>query len=382
MNSSTIKHFLFQTSVFVIFLQVAIFSQGTKFIHTATTSNSTGDYTILDNPALNGNPDAIFIVTQNWSPPGGAGIYDSSSIGVWYTGSNWAIFNQDITPIPEGAAFNIFIPSGGNTFVQTATTSNIISNWTVIDNSALNGNPNEIFFTTQNWNPSGSSGVYNNAETGVWYDGSNWAIFNQDISAMPEGASFNVYVPSGSDMFVQTATSSNIISNWTVIDNPALNGNPNAIFFVDQNWNPSGASGTYNNASIGVWYDGSNWAIFNQNLSAMPEGASFNVYLATTGATGVDNKNDVTVKNFQLDQNYPNPFNPTTKIRYQIAEAGQVTIDVVDILGRYIITLVNDNKPAGEYEVNFNAENLPSGIYFYHIKTGQYSQTKKMVLMK
>ena len=99
------------------------------------------------------------------------------------------------------------------------------------------------------------------------------------------------------------------------------------------------------------------------------------------------------VNKFSLSQNFPNPFNPVTKIKYQIplsppllkgeSEArGFVTLKVYDILGREVATLVNEEKPAGEYEVEFNAVNLPSGIYFYQLKAGQFSETKKMILLK
>jgi photosystem II stability/assembly factor-like uncharacterized protein len=85
---------------------------------------------------------------------------------------------------------------------------------------------------------------------------------------------------------------------------------------------------------------------------------------------------------FLLSQNYPNPFNPTTKIEFRIADFGFVNLKVYDILGREVAILVNEEKPAGEYEIEFNAANLPSGIYFYQLKAGQFSQTKKMILLK
>jgi len=88
-----------------------------------------------------------------------------------------------------------------------------------------------------------------------------------------------------------------------------------------------------------------------------------------------------------LLQNYPNPFNPTTSIKYQIPEISFVTIKVYDVLGNEITTLVNEEKPAGTYEVEFNSrglinQTLPSGIYFYQLKAGQYGETKIMVLLK
>jgi hypothetical protein len=88
------------------------------------------------------------------------------------------------------------------------------------------------------------------------------------------------------------------------------------------------------------------------------------------------------IYDFELSQNYPNPFNPTTTIKYQIPNAGFVTLNVYDVLGNEIATLVEEEKPAGSYEVEFNATALPSGIYFYQLRAGSFVQTKKMILIK
>jgi hypothetical protein len=87
-------------------------------------------------------------------------------------------------------------------------------------------------------------------------------------------------------------------------------------------------------------------------------------------------------KNFILMQNYPNPFNPSTTIRFQVPEFSLVTIKVYDVSGSEILTLFNDVKPAGTYEINWNASNLSSGVYFYQMKAGNYLQTKKMILIR
>ncbi|MGB5528513.1 MAG: T9SS type A sorting domain-containing protein, partial [Ignavibacteriaceae bacterium] len=81
-------------------------------------------------------------------------------------------------------------------------------------------------------------------------------------------------------------------------------------------------------------------------------------------------------------QNYPNPFNPTTKIRYEIPELNFVTIKIYDILGNEIVTLVNEEKPAGSYEIFYEASGLPSGVYFYSLRAGAFSDSKKMILLK
>ena len=85
---------------------------------------------------------------------------------------------------------------------------------------------------------------------------------------------------------------------------------------------------------------------------------------------------------FSLSQNYPNPFNPLTSIHYAIGKRQFVTLKVYDILGNEIATLVNDEKSAGNYEVNFNASNIPSGVYFYRLQAGSFIQTNKMILLK
>lgn len=85
---------------------------------------------------------------------------------------------------------------------------------------------------------------------------------------------------------------------------------------------------------------------------------------------------------FAISQNYPNPFNPSTTINYQLAEKCKVELKVYDIIGKEITTLVNDVQDAGYYKVNFNANDLASGIYFYKIQAGRFSQTKRMVLVK
>jgi hypothetical protein len=85
---------------------------------------------------------------------------------------------------------------------------------------------------------------------------------------------------------------------------------------------------------------------------------------------------------FELQQNYPNPFNPTTKISYVIKEEGLVTLKVYDVLGKEVAVLINEVKPEGFYEVEFDAHNLPSGIYFYKMQAGKFIAVNKMLLMR
>ena len=92
--------------------------------------------------------------------------------------------------------------------------------------------------------------------------------------------------------------------------------------------------------------------------------------------------NEKTPTEFAIYQNYPNPFNPTTMITYEIPQRSYVKIKIFDLIGKEIETLVNAEQETGRYELTFNAKDLPSGIYFYQIQTDEFTQTKKMILMK
>ncbi len=85
---------------------------------------------------------------------------------------------------------------------------------------------------------------------------------------------------------------------------------------------------------------------------------------------------------FLLGQNYPNPFNPSTTIEYSIPEAGNVNLQVYNALGEELTELVNEYKKAGHYKINFEAKNVPSGVYLYKIESGKYNDVKKMILLK
>jgi enterochelin esterase-like enzyme len=105
---------------------------------------------------------------------------------------------------------------------------------------------------------------------------------------------------------------------------------------------------------------------------------SSNMVLSEAESLVFNKRSDV----FILHQNYPNPFNPSTKINFAVPQSSNVIIKVFDILGKEVETIINEEKPAGSYEVKFDATGLTSGVYFYQIKSGDYIETKKMILMK
>ncbi len=107
------------------------------------------------------------------------------------------------------------------------------------------------------------------------------------------------------------------------------------------------------------------------------DGATWSI----SGTVGVENEDQIPTQ-YSLSQNYPNPFNPSTTIQFSVPSSEFVTLKVYDVLGNEVATLVNEEKPAGSYLVEFNASYLSSGIYFCKIQAGNFSETKKLTLMK
>jgi len=168
----------------------------TAFVHRATGENSRGDYTYLSDPSIDGDPDAVVLATPTTDGgSAGGGAYDHN-IGVWYEpqAQKWAIFNQDRAPVPEGATFQVIIPGGPEKFIHRANPENITENSTYLDDPLVNGKPGAILSVTQNWNPGGGGGIYNDHPVAVRYDAGRqeWAIYNTDGSEIPAGAAFNV----------------------------------------------------------------------------------------------------------------------------------------------------------------------------------------------
>jgi len=111
----------------------------------------------------------------------------------------------------------------------------------------------------------------------------------------------------------------------------------------------------------------------------------FTVYYSVI--TGVKDNEVSTIKSFKLFQNYPNPFNPSTKIEYSIPSAAtrqtlSVKLKIYDVFGRTIAVLVNKKQSAGNYQVSFSADNLPSGVYIYRLQVGKFSKARKMILLR
>jgi len=112
------------------------------------------------------------------------------------------------------------------------------------------------------------------------------------------------------------------------------------------------------------------------------EGESVTTFVSDEITTGVEDEGSVMPDSYKLKQNYPNPFNPTTTISFELPATSHVTLQVSDMLGRNVATLVNHKVSAGKHEVRFDASDLSSGVYFYRLKAGDFVQTRRMTLIK
>ena len=170
-----------------------------SFVHRATDANSRGDYTYLDHRRVNGDPDAVVLAVPapDRGNAGEEGAY-GHNVGVWFEpgARKWAIFNQDMAPVPAGSAFEVVLPPASESFVHRAGPSNVVGNATFLNNPLTDGEPDAVVSVTQNWNPGGRGGVYNDHPLGVLYDEdmNKWFVYNRDGAPMPEGAAFNVAV--------------------------------------------------------------------------------------------------------------------------------------------------------------------------------------------
>lgn len=130
-----------------------------------------------------------------------------------------------------------------------------------------------------------------------------------------------------------------------------------------------------------------NAQVQNFNLTVANEPISITVdpnnwILKTINSVVVGIEDEMQPQTFSLEQNYPNPFNPVTKIKFTLASNEYTTLKVYDIIGKEITTLVNNQMEKGHYEINFDASNLPSGVYLYTLNAGGYKETRKMILMR
>jgi Secretion system C-terminal sorting domain len=165
------------------------------------------------------------------------------------------------------------------------------------------------------------------------------------------------------------------LNHYLLDDSYFRNSKPS---FMDSNisWPPIGPSSSNINFQITEQEIPARIAFYNNYYGITPPS------LSKRNLNSNDDIENNTIKEFNLFQNYPNPFNPTTKIEFSIPSDNNVEVKVFNTLGMEVTTLLNGNKVAGTHSVEFNASNLSSGIYFYKIVSGNYTDIKKMILLR
>jgi hypothetical protein len=223
-------------------------------------------------------------------------------------------------------------------------------------------------------------------------NGANWDSINNGLTSNYNASMAvkdqNIYVVNDTAIFLSTDNGSNWINS--------SNGLPSDDFSTiivngDNIFTACYYHGIYMSTD-----NGANWAAINTGLpdyyvySLFVNGPNIYAGIRSSGVwrrplseiTGIAETDKTSPDQFLLEQNYPNPFNPVSKIKYSVPQHSQVIIKVLDILGNEIETLTNEEKSAGIYEISFNADHLPSGVYFYKMQAGQFIETKKMILLK
>lgn len=352
----------------LMFFCLVSLAQDKVYVHTATAANTSGHVTYIDHPELNGQPDAPIVYVNNYNPGSTGGIYNNNVSGLWYDGSQWTIYNENLSDMVIGASFNIYIASDpNNVFTHVATPANSNLHETDMDNVLLNGNsPGPYLAFSHYYNP---NSIYNTGNYGQYFSGSFRTLYDEGFTNVPEGAGFKVLVDGGTGATGTThiSTASNIVSNWTIIDHPLLNGNPNATFVMSHYWGITGATTqVYLDAVLGVWYTGTNWSIYIEDgTTAFPENVAFDIIIAPQEVLGVS---DNEVAKMVM---HPNPA--TSKVSFS-AKNSIESVTIFNMQGQQIL-----QKKGNENMMELDITSLVAGAYLAKVKNMVGIQTFKLM---
>lgn len=259
--------------------------------------------------------------------------------------------------------------NNGTSWTQTSLNNRIINALAVSGNYIFAGtNTHGVYVSTDNggnWTQTSLNG----ATRSLAMNGNYIFAGNQVPTA--------VYVSTDNGTsWTQTSLNYRNILSLAAIGNSVFAGTGNYGVYVS---NDNGASWTQRNEGLG---DITAWSLSTLN-NYIFAGTWYSVYRRPLGElTGIRPISTEIPNQFSLSQNYPNPFNPNSKIKMQIAKLAEAKLVIFDILGREVVTLVNEELKPGTYEVDFDGTNYPSGVYYYKLSAGKYTETKKMVLIK
>lgn len=316
-----------------------------------------------------------------------------------FDGTNWTIYDTNNSPIRSNIVSDIVIDN--DNIKWFCTTRGLAKfddiNWTIYNttNSGLPANQTWCIALEDNikW-----IGIFAFSGGLAKFNDTNWTVYNSGNSGLPSNTIRGVSVDFLGNKWIATqfggvAKFNSNANQWTVYNstNSGLTNN-NTTAIVAQNyikWMGTDGLARYNDTS---------WIIFDPSNSPLPSygiteleldrtgrlwiGTTLGLAVYNTGIIGINNQNTTIPKTFELKQNYPNPFNPNTTIEYELYKSAFVTLRIYNIEGTEIRTLENSKKSYGIHKINFDASFFPSGIYYYKMETGGFTETKKMVLIK
>lgn len=252
------------------------------FSHTVTSGNIAGFVSYIDHPALNNNPSAKVLISHDLT----GGIYNNHSTGLYFSASEqkWSILYEEMINPTVGDKYSVYVQgTEGNIYTYTATGGFY---YELMDIPGLNNNPSANPILTTVW------GTYNPGNYSLQYSttGDKWWIYHPNTTInIPTGTKFNILVEPAlvsynpAISFMHQATSSTIIANYTEIDHPLLNNNPNALFVFSHIFAHTDVpnSGISCDHTLGIWYKSSTerWTIFTEDHASFPVDAAFSIAL-------------------------------------------------------------------------------------------------------
>ena len=139
---------------------------------------------------------------------------------------------------------------------------------------------------------------------------------------------------------------------------------------------------TWHDRDAGTWQGNVAMSKLNNDNAYLTPSVWSHTYVGRKDGDILSTEEDIVASSFALERNYPNPFNPTTTIEYSLGLSGPTKLMIYDVLGRELVKLVDEYRPAGTHKVVWNASSMPSGVYFYRLESSNFVRTQKMILMK
>ncbi|MHB8336561.1 MAG: T9SS type A sorting domain-containing protein [Ignavibacteriaceae bacterium] len=342
--------------------------------------------TYVETLAISGNK--LFAGTHD-------GVYLSTN-----NGTNWTVVNNGLPSYTSVYAFAVTNTGTGGTdlFAGTYVAGEFLSTNNGTSWNAVNSGLTNDYVQTLAVSPTGTSGynLFAGTKGGIFLSTNNGTSWNAVNSGLTNKDVFALAV-SGSNLFAGTYNGGVFLStdngtSWNAVNSGLTNTYINGFAISGNNLFTGTSGGVFLSTNNGTSWTEVNSGLANNYVNAFV--ISGTTLFAGTNGNGVwrrtlsemvtlikDKRNDLPA-DFSLAQNYPNPFNPTTTINYLVPKTSLVTIMVYDILGNEVANLVNEEKPVGNYKVEFKASKLSSGIYFYRMQAGSFVETKKLILMK